>query len=122
MIGTGRRARPRPLLRRTLGEVLRRNRQAQGRTLSDVARTARVSMQYLSELERGVKEASSEVLAALCDALDIDLADLLDEVGRALVEDRERGATVVRMEVIRTRQRSSRAPGTGSEPLCLLAA
>ena len=61
--------RPRPLLRTMVGDVLRRTRQAQGRTLADVARAARVSVPYLSELERGRKEASSEVLAAICDAL-----------------------------------------------------
>jgi transcriptional regulator with XRE-family HTH domain len=59
-----------------LGDVLRRNRLEQGRTLSDVARAARVSMPYLSELERGRKEASSEILAAVCDALRIELSDL----------------------------------------------
>jgi transcriptional regulator with XRE-family HTH domain len=72
----------RPLLRTMLGAALRRARRAQGRTLADVARSAKVSMQYLSELERGRKEASSEVLAAICGALRIDLADLLAEVGR----------------------------------------
>ena len=76
--------RARPLLRTTLGDVLRRTRLEQGRTLADVARAARVSMPYLSELERGRKEASSEVLAAICDALRVDLPDVLAEVGREL--------------------------------------
>lgn len=76
--------RARPLLRTTLGQVLRRTRRDQGRTLADVAGTANVSMQYLSELERGRKEASSEVLAAICDALDVELPDVLTEVGREL--------------------------------------
>jgi transcriptional regulator with XRE-family HTH domain len=71
--------RPRPLLRKLVGDVLRRHRRQQGRTLTDVARAARVSMQYLSEIERGRKEASSEVLAAVCAALRIDLSDLLAE-------------------------------------------
>jgi XRE family transcriptional regulator, stress-response regulator len=53
--------------------VLRRARLEQGRTLADVAHAAKVSMQYLSEIERGRKEASSEVLAAICDALETDL-------------------------------------------------
>lgn len=74
----------RPLLRTTLGDVLRRIRLAQGRTLSDVAAAGRISMQYLSELERGRKEASSEILAAICDALQVDLPDVLAEVGRDL--------------------------------------
>ena len=75
---------PRQLLRTTLGDVLRRTRLGQGRTLADVARAAKVSMQYLSELERGRKEASSEILAAICDALEVDLPDVLAEVGRDL--------------------------------------
>ncbi len=74
--------RPRPLLRTMLGDVLRRTRLDQRRTLADVARAAKVSMPYLSEVERGRKEASSEVLAAICDALRIDLADLLAEAGQ----------------------------------------
>jgi transcriptional regulator with XRE-family HTH domain len=81
----GRRRRPRPLLRTLIGDVLRRNRQGQGRTLADVAREARVSVPYLSEVERGRKEASSEVLSAVCGALRIELSDLLAEVRRDLV-------------------------------------
>ena len=77
----GRDRRARPLLRIMLGHVLRRTRREQGRTLADVARAARVSMPYLSEVERGRKEASSEVLAAICEALRIDLSDLLAQVG-----------------------------------------
>ena len=80
----GRRPRSRPLLRTLVGDVLRRNRQGQGRTLADVAREARVSVPYLSEVERGRKEVSSEVLAAVCGALRIELSDLLAEVGRDL--------------------------------------
>ena len=72
--------RPTPPLRVLLGHVLRRHRLSQRRTLADVSRDARVSTQYLSELERGRKEASSEVLAALCRALHLDLTDLLAEV------------------------------------------
>jgi transcriptional regulator with XRE-family HTH domain len=84
--GSDRERQPRPLLRTILGATLRRARRAQGRTLADVARSAKVSMQYLSELERGRKEASSEVLAAICAALRIDLPDLLTEVGRRLAD------------------------------------
>ena len=76
----------RPLLRTIVGDVLRRLRLEQGRTLADVAGEARVSMPYLSELERGRKEASSEILAAICAALDIDLSDLLAEARRDLVQ------------------------------------
>ncbi|MFU8853020.1 helix-turn-helix domain-containing protein [Micromonospora sp. SL1-18] len=67
------------LLRRVIGGVLRRMRQRQGRTLREVAKAAGVSLPYLSEVERGRKEASSEVLAAICRALGINLSDLLEE-------------------------------------------
>lgn len=83
----GRGGRPRPLLRKLVGDVLRRHRLQQRRTLADVARAARVSMPYLSEIERGRKEASSEVLGAVCAALLMDLADLVDAVGRDLAKD-----------------------------------
>ena len=100
----GRDRRPRPLLRMMLGDVLRRTRLEQGRTLADVARAAKVSMPYLSEVERGLKEASSEVLAAICDALSLEMSDLLVEVGRDLVVGRglaERQAQVIRLGAIR---------------------
>jgi transcriptional regulator with XRE-family HTH domain len=71
-------------LREAVGEALRRRRQAQGRTLREVAAAAGVSLTYLSEVERGRKEASSEVLEAICSALDLILADLLYEVAEAL--------------------------------------
>ena len=66
-----------PLWRDVVGDVLRRERLAQERTLKDVAEAARISMPYLSEVERGRKEASSEVLAAGARALGLGLADLL---------------------------------------------
>ncbi|MFD7935143.1 helix-turn-helix domain-containing protein [Streptomyces sp. NPDC059755] len=66
-----------PLWRDLVGDVLRRERQAQERTLKDVADSARISMPYLSEVERGRKEASSEVLAAAAHALGLSLGDLL---------------------------------------------
>jgi Helix-turn-helix domain len=66
-----------PLWRDLVGEVLRRERRAQDRTLKDVADAARISLPYLSEIERGRKEASSEVLAAAAHALGLRLADLL---------------------------------------------
>jgi transcriptional regulator with XRE-family HTH domain len=75
-----------PLWRHIVGDVLRRERLAQERTLKDVADAARISMPYLSELERGLKEASSEVLAAAARALGLGLADVLtlgrDELAR----------------------------------------
>ena len=72
------------LLREVIGDVLRRVRVEQGRTLREVSDTARVSLGYLSEVERGRKEASSELLTAICDALDVEIADLLLEVGSAM--------------------------------------
>jgi transcriptional regulator with XRE-family HTH domain len=101
----GRERRRRPLLRTLLGQVLRRRRLAQRRTLADVAGEARISMPYLSEVERGRKEASSEVLAAVCDALKVQLSDVLTEVGRDLTADLARDqARIVRLEAARRRQ------------------
>ena len=71
-------------LREAVGDALRRRRQAQGRTLREVADAAGVSLTYLSEVERGRKEASSEVLEAVCAALHCHLADLFFEVAESL--------------------------------------
>lgn len=68
------------LLRHLLGDVLRRLRLRQGRTLREVSASARVSLGYLSEVERGQKEASSELLAAICSALGIPLSQVFREV------------------------------------------
>ena len=69
------------LARELLGEVLRSERIRQGRTLREVSLAARVSLGYLSEVERGQKEASSELLNAICGALDVPLSHLLRQVG-----------------------------------------
>lgn len=84
------------LLRRLLGDVLRRQRQRQGRTLREVSSSARVSLGYLSEVERGQKEASSELLSAICDALDVRMSELMREVSDelALAELAESAAAV----------------------------
>jgi transcriptional regulator with XRE-family HTH domain len=76
------------LLRHLLGDALRRLRLRQGRTLREVSASARVSLGYLSEVERGQKEASSELLAAICTALGTPLSQVLREVSDnfALVE------------------------------------
>ncbi|WP_436844810.1 helix-turn-helix domain-containing protein [Streptomyces roseoverticillatus] len=74
-----------PLWRDVLGDVLRRERLAQKRTLKDVADAGRISMPYLSEVERGRKEASSEVLAAAAQALGLSLAELLVLVHKELI-------------------------------------
>ncbi|QCP08962.1 helix-turn-helix transcriptional regulator [Micrococcus luteus] len=75
-----------PLLRHEIGDVLRDVRQLQGRTLREVSHDARVSLGYLSEVERGQKEASSELLASICQALEIPLSYLLREVSDRLVD------------------------------------
>ncbi len=76
-----------PLLRRLLGEVLRRHRLRQSRTLRDVSSAAGVSLGYLSEVERGRKEASSELLAAICTALEVSLSEVLREVSDDLARE-----------------------------------
>jgi transcriptional regulator with XRE-family HTH domain len=106
VIGPGGRRpqRAEPLLRTLLGDVLRRARHGQRRTLADVARAARVSMPYLSELERGRKEASSEVLAAVCAALRVELSDVLAEVGQELAAMRTRRLLADRLARERARR------------------
>ena len=70
------------LFRRLLGDVLRSERMQRGMTLREVSAEARVSLGYISEIERGQKEASSELLASLCAAMDLPLSDVLREVVR----------------------------------------
>ena len=82
------------LFRRLLGDVLRAQRMQRGMTLREVSAEARVSLGYISEIERGQKEASSELLASLCAALEVPLSDVLREVSDA-VADRG-GRTVLR--------------------------
>ena len=72
------------LLRTAIGDELRRNRLSQGRTLRDVSKAANVSLGYLSEIERGVKEPSSEMLAAICDSLDLKVSILINSVSQLL--------------------------------------
>lgn len=74
------------MLRQVIGDELRRRRQDQGRTLRDVSAAAAVSLGYLSEVERGQKEASSELLAAICEALEVPLSDVLSSVSTHLAE------------------------------------
>jgi transcriptional regulator with XRE-family HTH domain len=82
------------LLRRILGDVLRRHRLRQSRTLRDVSVAAGVSLGYLSEVERGRKEASSELLSAICGALDVSLAEVLREVSDDLAREERRRRVV----------------------------
>lgn len=125
------------LLRRVIGGVLRRLRQSQGRTLREVAASAGVSVPYLSEVERGRKEASSEVLAAICRALGIRLSDLLEEARDDLrrveprvpatpraVLTRTGWATVPRSDARQHTLRTSgpilhRAPGASGPTVCV---
>lgn len=72
------------LFRRLLGDVLRDRRSELGMTLREVSGVARVSLGYISEIERGQKEASSELLASLCDALDMPLSRVLHDVADAV--------------------------------------
>ncbi|HCB06471.1 MAG TPA: helix-turn-helix transcriptional regulator [Nocardioides sp.] len=81
-----RQSRREPLWREAVGRELREERQDAGRTLADVAEQAGVSTQYLSEIERGRKEPSSEVLHAVSGALGLRLVDLTTRVARRLTE------------------------------------
>lgn len=82
------------MFREVLGAELRRVRQLQGRTLRDVSAAASVSLGYLSEVERGEKEASSEMLIAICGALDVRLSVVLATVADDI-------AAIERVPVIR---------------------
>jgi transcriptional regulator with XRE-family HTH domain len=73
-----------PLVREVIGDVLRRARTSQGRTLREVSDSARVSLGYLSEVERGRKEPSSELLNAICDALEVPLSTVLTDAGERM--------------------------------------
>ncbi len=99
-----------PLWRDLVGDVLRRERLEQERTLKEVAEAARISMPYLSEVERGRKEASSEVLAAAAGALGLGLGDLLARAQGELVRlaSRHTGA-------------GRGTPGTRFDGMCLAA-
>lgn len=96
------------LLRKVIGDVLRARRLAQHRTLRDVSTAANVSLGYLSEIERGHKEASSELLAAICEALGTGLSDVMGEVSAtfALAEQVEAlsGRTAEGADVAATRE------------------
>ncbi|WP_353940529.1 helix-turn-helix transcriptional regulator [Streptomyces sp. HUAS MG91] len=109
---------PEPLWRHVVGDVLRRRRRAQGRTLQDVADVAGISMPYLSEMERGRKEASSEMLAAVAGALGLGLVDVL-----ALAQGELARAARVRRTVSVTAAVSvpGTGPGRGRGAVCLAA-
>ncbi|WNG94890.1 transcriptional regulator ClgR [Mycobacterium sp. ITM-2016-00318] len=75
------------LLREVIGDVLRRARMDQGRTLREVSDAARVSLGYLSEVERGRKEASSELLGSICGALEVPLSRVLSDAGDEMARE-----------------------------------
>ncbi len=84
------------LFRRLLGDVLREQRMDRGMTLREVSAEARVSLGYISEIERGQKEASSELLASLCAALDVQLSQVLRDVSEAVaLEERALAPTPI---------------------------
>ena len=93
------------LFRRLLGEVLRAQRMQRGMTLREVSAGARVSLGYISEIERGQKEASSELLASLCSALDVPLSDVLRDVSDAVAV--EEAARELKATPISVAQRTS---------------
>jgi transcriptional regulator with XRE-family HTH domain len=82
------------LVREVIGDVLRRVRTSQGRTLREVSDSARVSLGYLSEVERGRKEPSSELLNAICDALEVPLSKVLIGAGEQMAREERDARTV----------------------------
>jgi XRE family transcriptional regulator, stress-response regulator len=90
------------LFRRLLGEVLREQRRSQGRTLREISAEARVSLGYLSEIERGQKEASSECLAAICTALDVPMSVVMADVSTELARA-EAGAALTSLPLATSR-------------------
>jgi len=106
------------LMREAIGGALRRARTARRRTLREVSRRARVSLGYLSEVERGRKEPSSELLAAICEALDVALPDLLTGAAEAIAESiaGSLGESAARGRPVGLRHMDLRL-ATGTEPL-----
>jgi len=102
------------IFRRLLGEVLRAQRMRQGRTLREVSADARVSLGYISEIERGQKEASSELLASICAALDVPLSEVLSEVSDAVAL--EEAALAMQLDDVAIDTTSLSAPDAGSGP------
>jgi transcriptional regulator with XRE-family HTH domain len=92
------------LVRELIGETLREERSLQGKTLREVSKAARVSLGYLSEVERGQKEASSELLAAICGALDVPLSVILSVVSEKLAVQENQDQIVTPLPVRRLAQ------------------
>lgn len=100
------------LLRDALGDTLRDARTSQNRTLRDVSTAANVSLGYLSEVERGRKEASSELLASICDALDLNLSDVLNTVSDTIRTGRTHAVRPRALSVEKMAANSDRRPST----------
>jgi len=97
------------LLRRVIGDALRARRQGQHRTLREVSTAANVSLGYLSEIERGQKEASSELLAAICEALGSQLSDVLRDASDSLARAERIDTELVTTELVEQAAEASAA-------------
>ena len=106
------------LLRRVIGDALRARRQSQRRTLREVSTSANVSLGYLSEIERGQKEASSELLSSICDALGAQLSEVLRDVSdtMALAEQMEEALAPVNEQPAATAPAESAANARAAVP------
>ncbi|MDO5696496.1 MAG: helix-turn-helix transcriptional regulator [Dermatophilus congolensis] len=93
------------LLRREVGNALRSRRRDLGRTLREVSAQSSVSLGYLSEIERGEKEASSELLASICQALQMPMSQLLVDVSDRVALEEAKAAVVVPMTTAKSRGR-----------------
>jgi transcriptional regulator with XRE-family HTH domain len=104
------------LLRRVIGDALRARRQAQHRTLREVSTAANVSLGYLSEIERGQKEASSELLAAICEALGAALSEVLRDVSDTLAHAEDLPRVLVPVGAPESESSSEAAPAPEPAP------
>jgi transcriptional regulator with XRE-family HTH domain len=91
------------LFRRQLGDVLRGERMRRGMTLRELSSEARISLGYISEIERGQKEASSELLSSLCEALEVPLSSVLREVSDTVADEEQRIAAEAVVERVPAR-------------------
>jgi transcriptional regulator with XRE-family HTH domain len=89
------------LVRELIGESLREERVSQGKTLREVSKGARVSLGYLSEVERGQKEASSELLASICSALDLPLSTVLSVVSDKMMVHEQVTSRITTLPTVR---------------------
>jgi transcriptional regulator with XRE-family HTH domain len=109
------------LLREAIGGILRRTRTDRRRTLREVSHQARVSLGYLSEVERGRKEASSELLASICDALEFPLSELLVEVAEVMRPGPLQPLVPIGNRHVDLRRAPSTVGGAGSAPVSVAA-